>query len=191
MEFTTGNLKHLFNIYFCATGINGLLSLFPAVLSPVMGAQICPDAIVQYYHFYFTDTWDTAQVTFLITPLCTMPINCYKEKVWNQPFSKSPSLSTVKHTVCCCHSQTMKGFGFSGASSFLWCQNISWWKDDERWKMMKDAVVNIYCSTICVVCGRSSIKQELGYAQCFQNWEISTATGDGQDINVTSYHSNN
>lgn len=46
--------KASFQHYFCATG--AVLSSFQVVSSAAIWAQIWPDATMQYYHFYFTDT---------------------------------------------------------------------------------------------------------------------------------------
>lgn len=148
-----------------------MLSLFPIVLR----AQVQPGETMQYYHFYFTDTWDPAQLSSiqpLWGPKSLVPINCYKAKVaFSQPFSQSSSLNTVKYAfVCCCPSQTMKGFGFSGDSSFLWCQNTSCWKDAVVYVFL---YIYICSSTIWVVCGLFPIKQGLGHIQCVRNRDLS------------------
>lgn len=44
---------------------------------------------------------------------------------------------------------------------------------------------------IAVQYGGFPLKQRLGQAQRVQNWGISTAAGDGQEINVTSHLSTN
>lgn len=59
--------------------------------------------------------------------VCTMPISWYKANILNQSFPWSPPLKAAKHSTCCCHSHTTKGFVFSATSSFLWCQNTSHW----------------------------------------------------------------